>query len=309
MLEHHEEVRARRAAEARRGAARDLQPDPAGLPGDRPGAAGADARDRPGGGHDHLSQRGRQRGRAAGHRRPGQAAVARRLGDALGGARRRLRDVRQGPDRFGADFEPDLPHSRRRAARRLLLRALPRRARPQDLQVEGQRPHGRRVAELRHQGQPEALHVPGAAQGQAALFRRHPAPCRRLLRAAGPLRGPGRGAALPQPGLAHPRRGPAAGRPADHLHDAAEPRERLQRRGAGGAVELHRALCAWRRPTQRRRAGRAGASGARLLPRLRQARQELPPAGRGRAAGACRARRLARGVRGRRDGRATRSPR
>ena len=145
-----------------------------------------------------------QGGRAAGHRRPGQAAVARRLGDALGGTRRRLRDVRQGPDRFGQDLEPDLPHSRRRAARGLLLRAVPRRARPEDFQVERQRPDGRGVADLWHQGKPEALHVPGAAQGQAALFRRHPTPRRRLLRAAGPLCRAGRGAALPQPGMAHP---------------------------------------------------------------------------------------------------------
>ena len=124
-------------------AARDLQPDPAGLPGDGPGAAGAAAGDRSRGRHDHLSQRGGPSGRAAGHRRPGEAAVARRLGDALGSTRRRLRDVRQGPDRFGQDLEPDLPHSRRRAARGLFVRAVPRRARPKDFQVEGQRPHGR----------------------------------------------------------------------------------------------------------------------------------------------------------------------
>ena len=38
--------------------------------------------------------------RDAGHRRPRQAAMEARLGDALGRARRRLRDGRQGPHRF-----------------------------------------------------------------------------------------------------------------------------------------------------------------------------------------------------------------
>ena len=119
---------------------------------------------------------------------------------------RRLRDVRQGSDRFGQALRSDLPHPRRHAARGLRLRDVPRRAGPEDLEVQGQRPDLRRVADLRHQGEPEAVHVPGAAQGQAAPFRRDPAQRRRLLRPARPLSRAERGAALPQPGLAHPRR-------------------------------------------------------------------------------------------------------
>ena len=42
----------------------------------------------------------RQAGRGAGDRRPGEVPVEGRLGAALGGARRRLRDVGQGPDRI-----------------------------------------------------------------------------------------------------------------------------------------------------------------------------------------------------------------
>ena len=49
--------------------------------------------------HHRLPGRGRQPSGDAGHRRPLQAAVEGGLGDALGGARRRLRDGRQGPDR------------------------------------------------------------------------------------------------------------------------------------------------------------------------------------------------------------------
>ena len=42
-------------------------------------------------------------------------------------ARRRLRDVRQGPDRLGDAVVEDLPGARRHAARELHLRAVPRR--------------------------------------------------------------------------------------------------------------------------------------------------------------------------------------
>ena len=48
-----------------------------------------------------------------GHRRPLQAAMEAGLGDALGGARRRLRDGRQGPDRFGEALRRNLPRARR----------------------------------------------------------------------------------------------------------------------------------------------------------------------------------------------------
>ena len=58
-----------------------------------------------------------------------QAAMEGRLGDALVRARRRLRDVRQGPDRLRKAVQPHLPRARQRAAGDLDLRVVPRRAR------------------------------------------------------------------------------------------------------------------------------------------------------------------------------------
>ena len=126
--------------------------------------------------HDHL-ERSRHRGARRPRRSPAamQAAMEARLGDALGRARHRLRDGRQGPDRLGQALRRDLPRARRHAAGRLQLRALPRRQGPEDLQVEGQRAHHRRVAALRLAGEPVAVHVSRAEGGEAALFRRHPA--------------------------------------------------------------------------------------------------------------------------------------
>ena len=120
------------------------------------------------------------KGRDARHRRPRQGAVEGRLGAALDGAGRRLRDVRQGPDQLGDAVLQDLPRARRGAAGELHLRAVPRRGRRQDLQVQGQRPHRRRVADLRLAGEPVAVHVPEAEGGQAALLRRDPAHGRRV---------------------------------------------------------------------------------------------------------------------------------
>ena len=65
----------------------------------------------------------------------------------------------------------------------LQLRAVPRRQGPEDLQVEGQRPHHRGVADLRQPRKPVAVHVPEADGGEAAPFRRDPANRRRLSRA------------------------------------------------------------------------------------------------------------------------------
>ena len=64
----------------------------------------------------------------------------------------------------------DLPRARRHAAGRLQLRALPRRAGPEDFQVEGQRPHHRRMAALCVAGIAVAVHVPRAEGGEAAAI-------------------------------------------------------------------------------------------------------------------------------------------
>ena len=88
------------AAVAARGARADLFAVPADLAAHRHRAAGADRRARREGRHDHLRGSGHQGARDhAGHRRALQAAMEAGLGDALGRARHRLRDGRQGPDR------------------------------------------------------------------------------------------------------------------------------------------------------------------------------------------------------------------
>ena len=133
--------------------------------------------------HDRLSRRGRHADRDAGDRRQRQAAVEGRLGRPLVRARRRLRDVRQGSDPVGRAVGQDREDPGRRAAGGLQLRAVPRRGRQEDLQVQGQRALGRGVAALRAARVAGALHAAAAAAGEAALFRRHPARHRRLSRA------------------------------------------------------------------------------------------------------------------------------
>ena len=81
---------------------------------------------------------------------------------------------------LGQAVERNLPRPRRYAAGGVQLRALPRRERPEDLKVEGQRPDHRRVAALRQPGESVAVHVSRTQGSEAALLRRHPAPCRRL---------------------------------------------------------------------------------------------------------------------------------
>ena len=89
-------------------------------PRDRRRAAGAGGRARRQGRHDHLrGPRRRRAGDHAGHRRPLQAAVEAGLGDALARARRRLRNGRQGSDRFGQALGRNLPRARRRCRRKV----------------------------------------------------------------------------------------------------------------------------------------------------------------------------------------------
>ncbi len=61
----------------------------------------------------------------------------------------RLRNGRQGPDRFGQAVRRHRARARRNAAGRLQLRTLPGREGPEDFQVQGQRPHHRGMADLR----------------------------------------------------------------------------------------------------------------------------------------------------------------
>ena len=91
----------------------------------------------------------------------------------------------------------------RHAAGALRLRTVPGRERPEDLEVEGQRPDHRRVADLCADRKPRPLHVPAAAAGQEALFRRHPEGGRRVLQLPLRLSAAGLEGAARQSGLAH----------------------------------------------------------------------------------------------------------
>ena len=95
--ERYDDIMAVMLPDPRRRAAGDLFAVPADLADLRPRALRADEGRRCQERHRHLRRRGRQRDHAAGHRRPREAAVEARLRHALGRARRRLRDVRQGP--------------------------------------------------------------------------------------------------------------------------------------------------------------------------------------------------------------------
>ena len=187
--------------------ARDLFAVPAGQPEDRPRAAGADAGAQRRQGHDRLRGARRRARRAAGHRRQRQAAVEARLGHALGRAGRRLRDVRQGPDPVGGAVGQDLPGARRQDAGAFQLRAVPRRGRAEDLQVEGQRAEHGGVADLCQPREPWLFHVPEAQDREAAAFRRDPQGGGRVPPAVARLsRTRTQKAAAGEPGLSCPRR-------------------------------------------------------------------------------------------------------
>ena len=137
------------------GAARDLLALPAHPPAHRRGDAGADGGGAAGGRSAGLARPGQRRAaRHAHHRRALQGAVEGRLGAALVRARRRLRDVGQGPDRQREALLAGVPHPGRRAAGGLHLRAVPRRGRAEDQQEQGQRPDHRGMAALRPAGVP-----------------------------------------------------------------------------------------------------------------------------------------------------------
>ena len=190
MLAHFEGGDGGDAAVAARRAGADLFAVPADRSEDRHRLAGAGRRSRCQGRNDHLRERRRAR-HHAGHRRALQAAMEAGLGDALVRAWRRLRNGRQGPHRLGETVEPDLPRARRHAAGRLQLRAVPRRERPEDLKVQGQRAHHRGMAALCQPGEPVAVHVSRAQGGEAALFRCHSAACRRISAISRRLSAPG----------------------------------------------------------------------------------------------------------------------
>ena len=156
-----------------------------------------------------------------------------------------------------------------RAAGRLQLRAVPRREGPEDLEVEGQRPHHRGMADLREPGEPVAVHVPEADGGQAALFRRHPAHRRRLSRLPRRLSAPGMEGAARQSGLAHPFRRAAGARDARATARCGRRRSRspccsTSRRSPTATIpRCSGAFCAAMRRALRRRTIRASTGSSR----------------------------------------------
>ena len=155
MAERHEAVRGvilPTLGPERRATYSPFLPDP---PAHRRGDAGADGGGAAGGRSAGLARPGERRAaRHAHHRRALQGAVEGRLGAALVRARRRLRDVGQGPDRQREAVLAGVPHPGRRAAGGLHLRAFPRRGGAEDQQEQGQRPDHRGMAALRPAGVP-----------------------------------------------------------------------------------------------------------------------------------------------------------
>jgi hypothetical protein len=129
---------------------------------------------------------------------------------------------------------------------------------PENLQVEGQRPHHRGMAALRQPREPVIVHVPRTEGGEAALLRRHPAHGRRVLPVSRRLRAAGRPPAAVKPGVAHSLRRAAEGRHADLVFHAADAGVVVECRECRDAVGLHRPLPAGRHaenPSQARRVG------------------------------------------------------
>ena len=232
----------------------------------------------------------RRRGRAdhaVDPRRQGQAAVEGRLGDALGRARRRLRDVRQGPDRLGRPVGEDRARARRPPARGLQSTrcSSTRRAR----RSPSRRAMACRLEQwltLWPRGEPRLLHLSRAQEGQAAPHGRDPARGGRIL-------------AVPRQLCRRRNSTQQLGNPVHHIHDGQVPEETLPvtfglllnlvgvmgdgDQGAG--VGLSRQLRARRDAGSLSGARSADRLCARLCPRFRRADAPAPRArGRRRAA-------------------------
>ena len=158
----------------------------------------------------------------AGHRRALQAAMEAGLGDALGRARHRLRDGGQGFDRFGQAFGRNLPRARRHAAGRLQLRTVSRRERPEDFQVQGQRPHHRGMAALRQsRNRCRCSCIASRSRRSGSISTSSRATSTNISSFSTATQRQDEKQRLAQSGLAHPFRPSAQGRHADRVHHAA----------------------------------------------------------------------------------------
>ncbi len=168
----------------------------------------------------------------------------------------------------------DRARTRRAAAGRFQLRALPRREGPEDLQVEGQRAHHRGMAALREPGVALAVHVPESEVGEAAVLRRDSARGRRLSAIPRRLSAPGREAAAVQSGVAHPFGTSPEGGHAGDVPASAHAGVVVERRECRDAVGLHRPLPARRHAADASEARRDGRLRDQLLSRLRRADED-----------------------------------
>ena len=181
---------------------------------------------------------------AARHRRPREAAVEAGFRHALGGARRRFRDVRQGSPDQRVIYDRICNILGGRAPEHFVYELF--------LDENGQKiskskGNGLTIDEWLTYAPTEslgALHVPEAAAGQEALLRCHPEGRRRILflpRPPIPDRNGRSGWATPSgTSMTATRRRRHAG----HVRAAAQPRQRVQRAEQERAVGLHLAPCA-----------------------------------------------------------------
>ena len=210
------------------------------------------------------------------------------LGHALARARRRLRDVGQGPDRLGRSRQQDLPHPRQPRRRKASTTSCSwtRRAR----RSPSPRATASAVEEWLTYAPPESLAlfmfqkpraakrlyfdvIPRAVDDYLTLRRRS-------------SRDEGAGAAAGESGLAHPQRQAAAAVARPQLRHPAQSRQRRERGGEGAALGLTSRATAGGDAAERAVPRQAGRLRDQLLPRLREAGEAVPRAERDRAQGA-----------------------
>ena len=169
-----------------------------------------------------FARRGRDADRGSGHRRPCQDAVAPGLGHALDGAGRRLRDVRQGPDRLASGLSNQVCR---------VLGGEPPEGFHYELfmdennqKISKSKGNGLTMEDWLRYGAPESLAYymfQSPRSAKRLYLRRHPQGGGRISAAAGRLQPPARrgrrqrGQPAGQPGLARPcaaRRRPRARR-------------------------------------------------------------------------------------------------
>ena len=135
----------------------------------------------------YVEEDGSDRNRS-GHRRPLQAAMEARHGHALGGAGRRLRDVRQGSSHLSAKLYDAICRIAGGTPPEQYMFELFLDDQGQKIsKSKGNGISRRGMADLWPGGKPGAVHVPEAAHRQAALFRRDPQGGGRIYRLPGRL--------------------------------------------------------------------------------------------------------------------------